>query len=445
MTHKKSFISWFSQISSITIFDFAVRFFLVFIPFSSFLSVFFTHKIGIFGASYIKEGILLVAWLSLIYTYIQSYFWDKKYILKFTKIDYLIFLYFIVMITVTLFTTWFRGAIFGGRYDFAFLLTYLLAYHGFLLLGNPISYYLRLFLISSGFMLFLSALLKWPLHEDLLLYFGYSGNPSSWDFGAAPPIFHGIDGANVRRFQWLLESPNAMWAFLIIFSGIFAYFTRFRKEWYFIIAIILIWLAWMIFYTHARSSWIGLILAYLIVLIMTLSSLWRLYRIQLISVLVILSLLVASVWLVFYDRAIAIVGRAGSTQWHAERMMIWAKRTLEYPLGQWLGSAGPAYRHVMQLSDKSRAEITVLDTFYIPESWYIQQFIEGWIIGWILFFWLMAVFFIVLIGIHPILWALFFGISTMNLFLHIFEYNVISLSLFFLIWLFIAHKNNAKK
>lgn len=50
-------------------------------------------------------------------------------------------------------------------------------------------------------MLFLSGLLKWPLTEDLLLYFGYGGNPSAWDFGGAPPIFHGVDGANVRRFQ----------------------------------------------------------------------------------------------------------------------------------------------------------------------------------------------------------------------------------------------------
>ncbi len=84
---------------------------------------------------------------------------------------------------MTLWTTGVRGLIFGGRYDFAFLLTYLIAYHGFPLLGRPISYYLRIFLVSAGLMLIISGLLKWPLHEDLLLYFGYSGNPSAWDFG----------------------------------------------------------------------------------------------------------------------------------------------------------------------------------------------------------------------------------------------------------------------
>jgi hypothetical protein len=90
------------------------------------------------------------------YTYIQSYFSDKKYILKFTKIDYLIFLYIAVMVVVTIFSTGIHGVIYGGRYDFAFLLTYLLAYHGFPLLAKPLSYYLRIFLISSGIMLFLS-------------------------------------------------------------------------------------------------------------------------------------------------------------------------------------------------------------------------------------------------------------------------------------------------
>ncbi len=445
MIFPKTIDRFFSSISSISIFDIAIRFFLVFIPFSSFVSVFLKYKMGIPGATYIKEIILLIAAIALLYTYIQSYFGNKKYILKFTKIDYIIAIYIAVMVGVTVFTTGIRGLIFGGRYDFAFLVVYLLAYHGFPLLSQPISYYLRLFLISSGSMLFLSWLLKWPLHEDLLLYFGYSGNPSSWDFGGAPPIFHGIDGANVRRFQWLLDWPNTMWAFLIIFSGIFAYFTRFRREWYFAIAIILIWLAWMVFYSQSRSAWIGLIFAYLIVLIMSLSSLWRLYRIQLVSVFVILSLIIGSIGLIYYDKALAIVWRAWSTQWHAERMIIGVKRTLEYPFGQWLGSAGPAYRHVMRLSDKSHDEMIYLDKNYIPESWYIQQFIEWWFIGGILFLCIMFGMFVSLMFLHPILWALFFGVGTMNIFLHTFESSVISLSLFLLIGILLAYGTHAKK
>lgn len=146
----------------------------------------------------------------------------------------------------------------------------MIAYHGFPLLSRPISYYLRIFLISAGSMLFISGLLKWPLNEELLLYFGYSGNPSAWDFGGAPPIFHGIDGANVRRFQGLLDGPNTMGAFLIVFSGIFAYFMRFRREWYYVIAIVLLGLFAMVFYTYSRSALLAITLSYLVVLVMTL-------------------------------------------------------------------------------------------------------------------------------------------------------------------------------
>ncbi|NRH20493.1 O-antigen ligase family protein [Candidatus Gracilibacteria bacterium] len=291
-------------------------------------------------------------------------------------------------------------------------------------------------------MLFISGLLKWPLQEDILLYFGYSGNPSAWDFGGAPPIFHGIDGANVRRFQGLLDGPNTMGAFLIIFTGIFAYFTRFRKDWYFVISIVIIGLVGMIFYTYSRSAMIGIILAFLIVIFMSLRSLWRLYRFQLISVFLILSLMMSAIGVLYYDRAIAIVGRAGSTKGHAERMIVGAHRVMDYPFGQGLGSAGPAYRHIVDITSN---DIIELDRFYIPESWYIQQFIEGGYIGGILFLCIIISIFGLLLCVHPILGALFAGVSFMNVFLHTFESSVVSLLLFMLVGIILGHRKYAKK
>ncbi len=47
--------------SRISIFDIAIRFLLIFIPFSSFVSVFLTYRLGIPGASFIKEIALLMA------------------------------------------------------------------------------------------------------------------------------------------------------------------------------------------------------------------------------------------------------------------------------------------------------------------------------------------------------------------------------------------------
>jgi hypothetical protein len=47
--------------------------------------------------------------------------------------------------------------------------------------------------------------------------------------------------------------------------------------------------------------------------------------------------------------------------------------------------------------------------------------------------------------IHPVLGALFAWVSTMNLFLHTFESSIVSLSLFLLVWMFLAYKQDAKK
>ncbi len=434
-----------SHFTSARLFDVLVQIFLVFIPFSSFVSVFLLHKIGIPGASFIKEGILAIIWITLLYAYLKSYLTDKKLKLHLTKIDILIFIYIFVFVLISTFTTGIQGIIFGGRYDFAFLIVFLIAYHGYPLLQKPLSYYLYLFLFSAGSMLFISGLLKWPLNEDLLLYFGYSWNPSNWDFGGAPPIFHGIDGANVRRFQGLLDGPNTMGAFVIIFSGIFAYFNRFRKDWYFVISIILIGLLGMIFYTYSRSALIGVVIAYVIVLVMSLRSLWSLYKLQLISVVLILSLLMWLVWVMYYDRALAIVGRAWSTKWHAERMITGINRVITQPWGQWLGSAGPAYRNLVEMPFQDRVKTEELDRFYIPESWYIQQFIEWGIIGGIIFLMIMFAMWISLMIVHPILGATFAGVWVMNFFLHTFESSVVSLSFFLLIGIILAHHARHKK
>ncbi len=82
------------------------------------------------------------------------------------------------------------------------------------------------------------------------------------------------------------------------------------------------------------------------------------------------------VFLKYAGTSQAIIGREGSTKGHMERMIIGVERFIEQPLGQGLGSSGPAYRHVMNLEGESRKSIEETDVFYIPESWYIQQFVE---------------------------------------------------------------------
>lgn len=182
---------------NISLFDLCFRILLILLPFTTILSVWTREKLGIPGFAFYKELLMLVMFLSVAWYHVRG-----KLAIKWSWIDGLILTYIVTMLVVSIFTTGLPGIIYGGRYDFSFLLAFWIIYHGAPLLAHSASYYLRIFLISSGLMLFCSALLKWPFSEDLLLHFGYCGNPSNWQAcNGIPPIFHGIDGANVRRFQ----------------------------------------------------------------------------------------------------------------------------------------------------------------------------------------------------------------------------------------------------
>jgi O-Antigen ligase len=407
---------------------------LILLPFTTILSVWTREKLGISGFAFYKEALILIMFLSIAWYHVRG-----RLEIKWSWIDGLILAYIITMIGVSLFTTGIPGIIYGGRYDFAFLLAFWIIYHGAPLIEKPTSYYLRIFLISSGLMLFCSALLKWPLSEDLLLTFGYCGNPSNWQAcDGVPPIFHGIDGANVRRFQWLLDGPNTMGAFLILFAGIFVYYTRMRREWYFVIGLIVTGLFMMIVYTYSRSALLGALAGIGIAVLFSIRSLYRKYRKEFLTIIIIWLLGVWVLAVKFAGSAGAIIGRAGSTQGHFERMMTSIDRFKAHPMGQWLASSGPAYRYVVP--DVDASNMIEKDRFYIPESWYIQQFVEWGVIWGVLFLAIMLSFFWMLIVKSPILGGMFAGIGVMNLFLHTFESSVLVLSLFMLIGLFLAEK-----
>jgi hypothetical protein len=389
--------------------------------------------LGIGGFAFYKEWLLVLMFFLLWWEHVRG-----RLKIEWSWIDALIFGYIGSMIIVSIFTTGIAGIIYGGRYDFSFLLAFWVVYHGSTLLRQRVSYYLKIFLVSGGIMLFLSWLLKWPLTEDLLLHFWYCGNPSSWQAcNGVPPIFHGIDGAHVRRFQWLLDGPNTMWAFLILFSGIFAYYMRMKKEWYFLAGLILIGLFIMIVYTYSRSALLGAMGGIVIAIIWSFKPLYTKYRTQFITMIILFIGIIWILWIKYGDNTQAILGREGSTKGHYERMVTSIDRFIEHPMGQWLGSSGPAYRHIM---DVDATNMEKLDRFYIPESWYIQQFVEWWVLWGILFLAIMFVLFIALVSKSPTLWAMFVWVGIMNLFLHTFESSVLVLSLFMLIWLLLSEK-----
>jgi hypothetical protein len=397
------------------------------------LSVFFRERLGIPGITFLKELSILIMLICLVIEHIRG-----RLSIQWSRYDLGIWAYGLVLIAVTLFTTGTVGLIYGGRYDFAFLVLFFIVYHGTSLLQHKYTYYIRLFLISSGVALFLSMLLKWPLSEDILLYFGYSGNPSNWEFGSSVPIFHGVEGANVRRFQGIFDGPNTMGAFLLIYLGIFVYYFRMYKNWYFILGLFTLGMIALVNYTYSRSAQLGYIGGIGIIVLLSFGYLYRHYKIQMISLIVLFFIGIWVVFLQYGSNLQAIIERSGSSKGHAERMVVWVQRAIEYPLGQWLGSSGPGYRHVLDLENLSRPEIEKLDVTYIPESWYIQQFIEWWFLWGILFILLMFLFLQWLYRVHVILAGTFVSILIMNFFLHTFESSPISLSLFLLIGLFLS-------
>lgn len=440
LIYQSLLVSGFMRTSPLQInfFDLAFRILLILLPFTTLLSVWTEYRLGFSGFSFYKEALIIVMFLCVAWYHLKG-----KLRITWWWLDWLIIAYMGTLILVTLFTTGLPGLIYGGRYDFSFLVTFWVIFHGSPLLEKKTSYYLQLFLISAGIMLFFSGLLKWPLTEDILLYFGYCGNPSNWQAcNGIPPIFHGIDGANVRRFQGILDGPNTMWAFLILFSGIFAYYMRVRPKWYFVTGIILMGLFGMIIYTYSRSALIGSIVAIGIAVLASIWPIYRRYKKQFIITSIIIVIIGVVIGIKYAGNGTAIIGRAGSTKWHFERMITSIHRFQEHPLGQWLASSGPAYRYVHPEVNATNME--EMDRFYIPESWFLQQFVEGWLLGGMLFIFLMVWIFILLLWQSGILAGMFAGILTMNLFLHTFESSVLVLSLFLLIGLILGHTGKRK-
>lgn len=290
-------------------FDKIIQILIGFLPWSTLISVFLTYKIGIPGGNFLKEILLFSAIFLLGILLFREYQKTRKNPIIFNWLTISIFAYFIVMTVVTIFTTGFRGLVFGGRYDFIFLIVFLVLYHGQKFLLFPIEKYIKIFLISSGFMLLVSGVLKFPLNEELLVHFGYSLNASAWDFGGAPPVFHGIEGAGVRRFQGLLDGPNSMGAFLILFSGLLVYQVRKYKDWYFVAGLGILVILLMLVYTYSRSAMIGFVGGALVAISGGLVFLFKNYRKQLMALSLIIVAFVWALGLKYAGNSESIIGR----------------------------------------------------------------------------------------------------------------------------------------
>ncbi|OIP53308.1 hypothetical protein AUK10_02495 [Candidatus Gracilibacteria bacterium CG2_30_37_12] len=419
-------------------FDRIFRIFLILLPWSVLGTVFLGSKLGIPGISFFKE-IFLIALLALL----VWDFWKQKIFPKFDILDYLIGSYIGYLVIITLVNgLGLASLVYGGRYDFEFLIAFLIAKHGSTLLKGTVAQYLKIFLLSASMALFAGILVRFVFHETILLHFGFSPNLSNWSFGGTPPIYHGIDGARIKRFQGIFDGPNPAAYFIIIYIGLLVHYFRTKKAHHFLIGIWIMVLFGLIFLTYSRSSIIGIIIGFLILIAFSLKTIWYKYKKESTYIIVFLAIISGLFYIRYEGNIDQIIMRTSSSKGHFDRAMTGIERFKEHPMGQGLGTTGPAYRYVVKLADTPiyGGKIENTEDYYIPESWYIQQLVEGGIVAFVLFCVIMGMIAWMIFPLSPALFTAFIAVLTMNLFLHSFESVYISLILFLIFGVFVGKR-----
>ncbi|MCK9272652.1 O-antigen ligase family protein [Candidatus Gracilibacteria bacterium] len=400
-------------------FDKISRVFLVILPFNVILSVFFQFKLGLGFASLYKEILVIILFGMLVFEYYKI-----KKIPKFDFIDYSIFGYIAYLTIISLVNfAGFKALIYGARYDFLFLIVFLIFRHSRFLLSEKLSYYIKLFLVSGAWALLIGMLVRFVLGENILVHFGFSPNISSWSLGQSTPIYHGIEGASVRRFQGIFDGPNQAAFFIILYIGFLVHYLKQKKDFAIYLFTGVFVLLGLLFLTYSRSSLLGITFATFFLFLLNFKKVFKKYK----NEFIIFSILIVFIGSFFYLRygnnITDIVLRAGSSKGHSERMIIGVKEFVKKPFGAGLASSGPAYRPTHDTTN-------IDEKFFIPESWFIQQLVEGGIIGFLLFVFIMFSIFLKLYSFSIPITASFIAIMVMNLFLHTFEATYVAVALF---------------
>lgn len=199
---------------------------------------------------------------------------------------------------------------------------------------GSVAQYLRVFLISASLALIAGLLVRFVFHETILLYFGFSPNLSNWSFGGTPPIYHGIDGASIKRFQGVFDGPNPAAYFILVYMGLLVHYFRTKKPYHYLIGLWIIVLVGLMFLTYSRSSLIGLFIGCAALVVLTFKNIWKKYKKESLYVVVFLAI-VSGLFYIRYERNISqIIVRTGSSTGHFDRAMTGIKRFQDHPFGQ---------------------------------------------------------------------------------------------------------------
>ena len=408
------------------LFTILTKFIVIILPFYVLIQVFFKYKLLIPNFwFFIKEFIIILLIICLIYE-----FYKKRKFPKFDLMDYLIFAYIWYWVVITLLNwLWINSIIYWWRYDFLFFIVLLIYKHWKQFLEIKLKKLITIFIYSASISLLISILIKFRIGEDSLLIFWFTDYVSNWTYNWNIPSYHWLENSWIKRFQWIFDSPNAMWFFLILYTYLLIHLQKKKDELY-IYIIIFIFISLLIL-TYSRSSLLWVLLSSWLLLIMNIKYLYKKYKKTLLIITIVWLLIFWTTWIIFKEKLKNIILRTSSTKGHFDRMGIWIKRFLEKPLWSWLAESWPAYRSIYKNKISKEDE-----EYYIPESWFIQQLIEWWIIYFLLFVSIFIIILKVLYKKSMTIFALLIAILVMNLFLHIFEATYLSILLFVFIWLF---------
>ena len=293
------------------------RIFLIIIPFSTLLKVFFHYKLDFWPLAYLRE-ILLAALCLLALPYIKA--WKNKTLFYLSCA-------FVIYSLATL--------AFNPEYGLSFQFLAMkneLYYYGLLVLALIIPYKLNIkpFLQSFGVMLWIGFLI-YLIDPSLFVEFGFRDDYSTFYLNQAPAYCQRIEASPVCRFQGLLEGPNKIGVMILMY--LFLAWKHYRK---FTFNILLALVA--LFLSYSRSSFLGLILGFLAYISMRYGkSAWDLLKIHVKKLLATGLALLAGIAI-----NLDAITKPASTLEHWEKWKEGWAVFLEAPwFGQGVGIAGP--------------------------------------------------------------------------------------------------------
>lgn len=399
---------------------------LILLPFHAFGTVFLNYGLGleeILGTSVIismwKEGVLILLALLLGLKFLKEKSLPKLDLLDKVILGYILFglVHYLISLLLVSEPASLSQLIWGARYDYIFLVAFLIIRH-FRFEKKDIKKIFKAAIIGGIWGLGISYIIHYLLTPENLTLFGFRNDWSTWYPGQSLAFCQRIENQELCRMSGTFAGPNQLGAYLVLLYPLFFMWKKKRTK--IILLPIMIAAFFALFITYSRGALIGMGVALIVLMTSKILFKYEVHKYLKVKYFAFgfIGIIVLGLILFFVSGDMLI--RPESTSEHLSAWLIGIDEIIRHPLGQGLGSAGPAsYR---------------FGTPIIPESWYLQVGVELGLVG--------LAFFLTTLGLiakalirkkHFILLASFIGVLTICFFLHTLEDSAVSITLFILL------------